>query len=114
MVGSKIKAKFKIVNSAAAAAKFWVFDVGIKEVLVVKKLRFRRLAIHRTAAAKLKKSKIWFRGLSIIITASAKYKNLEYKEMTVLCFQKYYWLEILFQYKYSVLFYRSPAHIIRL
>ena len=51
MVASKIKNQ----SSAAVAAEFWILNLGIKEVLVVKNLDFADWPFQESAAAKLKK-----------------------------------------------------------
>ena len=65
------------------ASKIQSSSLGIKEVQTVKNLDFADWPFPESAAAQLKKSKIWFRGLGIIITASSKYKNVEYEKLTV-------------------------------
>ena len=65
----------KVLNSKFDHCRRRILNFGIKEVLVVKNLDFADWPFPESAAAKLKKSQIWFRGLGIIITASAKYKN---------------------------------------
>ena len=72
-----------IQHSAAAAADFLILNFGIMEVMVVRSLDFADCPFPESVTAKLKKSKIWFRGMGIIITASAKYKNVKYKRLTV-------------------------------
>ena len=52
--------------------------LGIKEVLVVKNVDCADWPFPESAAAKLNKTQIWFRGLGIIMNASAKYRNVKY------------------------------------
>ena len=68
MIASKVQSS----NFGAAAAELWVLNSGIKEVMVVRSLHFADWSFPESAAAKLNKSKILFRGLGIVITASAK------------------------------------------
>ena len=75
-----VTSKVQHPKSAAAAAELLILNVGIKEVMVVKKLDFAHWPFSESAAAKFKNgSNIWFRGLGIIIAASAKYKNAKYE-----------------------------------
>ena len=69
-------------KSAAVAVEIGTLSFGIEEVKVVRKLDFEDWPFSESAAARLKKSKIWFRGLRIIITSSAKYRNAKYKRLT--------------------------------
>ena len=61
-------------SSKSGRCRGRISNFGIKEVMVVKDLDFVDWSFSENAAAKLKKSKIRFRGLGIIITAPAKYK----------------------------------------
>ena len=51
-------AKIEILNSAAAAAEFRIWNLGIKEVMVVRNLDFVDWSFPESAAAKLKNIKV--------------------------------------------------------